>query len=147
MTRRMWIAVLALGGFFLAAYLTLYHYGYVGQIACGSGGCETVQASRYGKFLGYPVALWGAGYYASVFALATAAAVGPFTESKWPVPALVLFNGWSVLFSGYLTWAELFKINAICRYCVVSAALVLVLFVLSVLEWRASREAGSIAAT
>ena len=43
----MTIAVLALGGAFLAAYLTLYHFGYVGQLACGTGGCETVQGSKF----------------------------------------------------------------------------------------------------
>jgi uncharacterized membrane protein len=136
MTRRMLVAILALGGVFLAAYLTLYHYGYVGSIACGTGGCEKVQSSSWGKFLGVPVALWGTGYYASIFVLATAGSLGPWLERRWPSIWLVVLNGWGVLFSGYLTWAEIVRIHAICRYCVGSAALVVTLFALSVLDLR-----------
>lgn len=143
MNHRMTIAVLALGGAFLAAYLTLYHYGYVGQIACGTGGCETVQASKWGKFLGQPVALWGTGYYLSVFAVATAGSFGSFATHRWPSVTMVALNGWGVLFSGYLTWAEVARIHAICRYCVVSACVVLLLFVLSLLDLRARPAAAT----
>lgn len=94
MTRRMLVAVLALGGVFLAAYLTLYHYGYVGSLACGTGGCEKVQGSSWANFLGVPVALWGTGYYMSVFAVATAGSLGPWVERRWPSGALVFLNGW-----------------------------------------------------
>lgn len=144
MTRRQIIALLALGGAFLSTYLTLYHYGYVGSLACGTGGCETVQASSYAKFLGKPVALWGVGYYASVLALALLGELVTGAAARWPTSLLVALNGWGVLFSGYLTWAEIAKIHAICRYCVASASIVLVLFVLSFLDWRAERAgAGS----
>lgn len=133
------IAVLALCGLFLAAYLTLYHYGYVGQIACGTGGCETVQASKWSRFIGLPVALWGAGYYASVFAVATVGSIGASAERPWPTALLLALNGWGLIFSSWLTWLEVARIHAICRYCVVSAILVGVLFVLSVLDWRVRR--------
>ena len=136
MTRRMLIAVLALGGIFLAAYLTLFHYGYVGELACGTGGCEKVQGSNWATFLGLPVALWGVGYYASVFAVATAGAVGAGTEQRWPSVALVALNGWGVIFSGYLTWAEVARIHAICYYCVGSAVAVMALCALSLLDLR-----------
>ena len=139
MTSRMIIAVLALGGAFLSAYLTLYHYGYVGSLACGTGGCETVQASKWAMFVGIPVALWGVGYYAGVFAVAAAGSLGAGSERDWPGVALVLLNGWGVLFSGYLTWAEIARIHAICRYCLVSATVVLVLFALSVADLRSYR--------
>lgn len=141
MTRRMLIAVLALGGIFLAAYLTLYHYGYVGSLACGTGGCEKVQGSNWANFLGQPVALWGVGYYASVFVVATAGTMGAYAEARWPSVVLLTLNGWGVLFSGYLTWAEVARIHAICYYCVGSAAMVVVLFALSWLDWRSTRRA------
>ena len=56
MTRRMWMAVISLAGLFIGIYLTLYHYGIVGTLACGVSSCETVQTSRYAMFLGVPVA-------------------------------------------------------------------------------------------
>jgi uncharacterized membrane protein len=133
------IAALALVGAFLSAYLTLYHYGYIGSLSCGTGGCATVQASKWARFMGAPVALWGMGYYASVVVVASLGAVGAASEKLWPSKLLLALNGWSVLFSGYLTWAELVKINAICRYCVASALIVLGLFVLSVLDYRSRR--------
>jgi uncharacterized membrane protein len=133
------IAALALVGAFLSAYLTLYHYGYVGSLACGTGGCATVQASKWARFIGAPVALWGLGYYLSVVVVASFGAMGAASEKLWPSKLLLALNGWSVLFSGYLTWAELVKINAICRYCVASALIVLGLFVLSVLDYRSRR--------
>lgn len=131
--------MLALAGVFLAGYLTLYHYGYVGSIACGTGGCETVQASRYAMFLGRPVALWGVGYYLSVVALAVAGSVGSGPARQWPTTVLLALNGWGVIFSSYLTWLEVARIHAICRYCVVSAIAVAGLFALSVWDWRARR--------
>lgn len=137
MNHRMVIAVISLAGVFLGAYLTLYHYGYVGSLACGTGGCEVVQASSYAKFIGLPVALWGAGYYASVFLVSLLGAVGPAADKRWPTQVLLALNGWGVIFSSYLTWAEVARINAICRYCIASAVMVVALFVLSVLDQRA----------
>ena len=139
MTRRMAVALLALGGIFLAAYLTLFHYGYVGALACGTGGCEKVQGSNWAKFLGVPVALWGVGYYATVFLVASAGTMVAFAEERWPSAVLVGLNGWGVVFSGYLTWAEVARIHAICYYCVGSAAIVVLLFALSALDLRAYR--------
>lgn len=133
------IALLALGGIFLAAYLTLYHYGYVGSLACGTGGCEKVQGSNWAKFLGVPVALWGVGYYASVFLVASVGTIAAFAERRWPSLVLVGLNGWGMLFSAYLTWAEVARIHAICYYCVVSATLVVLLFTLSALDLGAYR--------
>ena len=69
MTRRMIIAALALCGLGVATYLALYKLGYIGTLACGSGGCETVQLSRWANLFGLPVAVWGVGFYVALFAL------------------------------------------------------------------------------
>jgi len=134
------IAVLSLSGFFLACYLTLFKLGYVGTLACGTGGCETVQLSQWGDFLGMPVAAWGALFYLAMCASAICAEFGWVTRPPVLAWAMTLMSGWGVLFSGWLTWLEVARIHAICRYCVVSAVLVLVLFVLSLRELRAQRE-------
>jgi uncharacterized membrane protein len=137
MTRRQLLALLALGGVFLSTYLALYHYGYIGSLACGTGGCEKVQGSNWAKFLGVPVAVWGVVFYGGVFVLAVSSSiVAPLVAAAWPSTALVAMNGVGVLFSGYLTYAEIAWIEAICRYCVVSACLVAVLLVVSELDRR-----------
>jgi uncharacterized membrane protein len=142
MTRRMSIAVLALAGAFLAAYLTLYKLGFLETLACGTGSCEVVQASRWSRLFGQPVALWGVGFYLAVFGLAIVGSSGRFAESTRVPRALAVLTGWGVLFSGWLTYVEVARLHAICRYCVTSAALVVMMFVLAVLDLRAV-ETGS----
>ena len=68
MTRRMGAALLSLIGIFVAAYLYLYKIGEIGSVMCGTGGCETVQLSRWSSFLGVDVALIGIVGYAGLFA-------------------------------------------------------------------------------
>lgn len=141
MTRRMTIAVISLIGIFLATYLTLYKLGYVQTLACGSGSCEVVQASRWSRLFGEPVALWGVVFYVAMFALATAGSLGRLAESKRLGLALAVLGVGGALFSAWLTSVEIFILHAICRYCVASAALVVVLAVLSVVDLRAAASA------
>jgi len=139
MNRRMLTALVALVGFFIALYLAFYKTGVIGTLACGSGGCDTVQSSRWADFLGFPVASWGVAFYAVVFALAFMATLERWADSRSLSLALVLLTGWGVLFSAWLKYLELFVIHAICRWCVVSAVIAVVLFALAVLDWRATR--------
>ena len=59
MIYRMGAALTSLLGLFVSAYLYLYKIGRIGTLACGSGGCETVQSSSWSRFLGVDVALIG----------------------------------------------------------------------------------------
>ena len=129
-------ALLALVGLFIALYLALYKAGAIGTLACGTGDCETVQLSRWATFLGLPVAAWGVAYYALVFALTFAGIQDRWADSRGVALAVLLVTGWGVVFSLWLTYLELFVILAICRWCVVSAVVALVIFALSALEWR-----------
>jgi uncharacterized membrane protein len=132
-------ALIALVGVFVAAYLAFYKAGLIGSLACGTGSCETVQQSPWAKFLGVPVAVWGVGYYLVVFALAFAATLERWADDRRITLTLVIMTAWGVIFSAYLTYLELFVIRAICRYCVVSAVLALIVFALSLWDWRTSR--------
>ncbi len=136
MTRRRAIAVISLVGIFLATYLTLYKLGYIEALACGTGSCEVVQASRWSTLFGQPVALWGLGFYLAMFAVSVAGSFGQLEGSRRVALALVVMSGGGVLFSGFLTFVEIAWLHAICRYCVVSACLVLVLFLISVLDLK-----------
>ena len=64
------LATLALIGVFVSTYLTLYKLGYIGELKCAIGSCETVNTSRWATFLGLPVAAWGLGFYVAALALA-----------------------------------------------------------------------------
>lgn len=139
MTKRMTLAALALAGLFVSLYLTLFKLGVIGEIACSVGSCETVQLSRWATLAGLPVAAWGLGFYALTLTLAFAGTLDRWADSARLSLALALLTGWGVLFSGWLTWLELFVIDAICMWCVVSAIIVVVMFAVSLADWRETR--------
>ena len=140
----MLMALIALIGVFVSLYLTLYKLGYIGTLACGTGACETVQLSKWGDFLGVPVAGWGVVYYGAVLALAVAGEQERFVGSRRLTTALLLVTGWGLLFTLWLTYLELFVIHAICRWCVGSATMTVLLFALALWDWRvASRQVAS----
>jgi uncharacterized membrane protein len=57
---------------------------------------------------------------------------------------MVAVTGVGVLFSLWLTWLELFVIDAICQWCVGSAILATALFVVWWLDLRELRELGEL---
>lgn len=138
-TGRMAIAVLALAGFFISVYLTLFKLGVIGQLACGSGSCDLVNLSAWGSLFGIPVAAWGMGYYAVLFAVAFGGVHDRWLEHPMVPRLLLLLAVYGVGFSAYLTYLELFVIHAICRWCVVSALIVLAILVVVILDWRVNR--------
>jgi uncharacterized membrane protein len=144
MNRRMAVAVLSLVGVFISAYLWLFKLGKIGTIACGSGGCETVQLSPQSRFLGIEVALIGLVGYLVLFGLSLVSLQPRYMAGGWPVRWLVLLSGGAFLFTLYLKSLELFVIHAICRWCVVSAVLITAIFVLSVGEARRTRAPGAV---
>ncbi len=140
MNKRMIVAALALAGIFLALYLLLYKLGMIGALTCSVGSCETVNTSKWARFLGLPVAGWGVAWYMATFAMALGSIQGRFADSKGMSLALLVMTASGLIFSAYLTYLELFVINAICQWCVVSAILVLVMFILTLLDYRESRQ-------
>lgn len=130
--RRKAIAVAALAGLFISGYLLLYKLGIYGELMCGAGGsCSLVQGSRWSTFLGMPVAGWGAAWYAGVFVLALVGVQPRFAFEVWPMRGLLVLALLGVLFSAYLTYIELFVLRAICRWCVVSAVLTVLILALA----------------
>lgn len=130
---RMAIAVLALVGAFVSAYLLLYELGFYGSLMCGGGGsCQVVQASRYATFLGLPVAGWGLGWYVAVLGTSLVGLGDTGGPPGWTARGLELLAAGGVLFTLYLTFVELFVLEAICQWCVGSAVLVVAIAALVV---------------
>lgn len=127
--RRLRIAILVLSviGIGIAGYLTYVHYEGLKVLCLSGGSCETVQASRYAKLDGVPVAVLGlAGYIAILGSLAVRGELGRVAGFAI---ALIGFG-----FSAYLTYRELFTIKAICQWCVSSAVLMTFLAVLTAIR-------------
>jgi uncharacterized membrane protein len=120
------ILVLAVIGTGVAAYLTYVHYAGL-KVICSNDGCGTVQSSVYAKLAGVPVATLGlAGYLGILGSLLIKGELGRMAAFGI---ALIGF-----LFSMYLTYRELFTIHAICEWCVSSAVLMTLLFILTAIR-------------
>ena len=92
------LAALALAGLLVSVYLMRSHLlGVAPACVGGSGGCETVQMSRYFEILGVPVAVLGLAAYAGLLFSALLQSGGGYFFGL-----LVALVG--VLFSVYLTW-------------------------------------------
>jgi uncharacterized membrane protein len=133
------VAALALAGIFISLYLTLYKLGVIAELSCSVGSCETVNLSKWSRFLGLPVAAWGLLFYLDVFTIALVGTIARFEYARVISLVLVLEAAVGVLFSAWLTYLELAVIHAICIWCVTSAVVVTLILIVSVADWR---EAG-----
>lgn len=126
------VALLALAvlGLLISAYLTWTHFAGLVPACTGDGaGCETVQASRYATVLGIPVALLGFLSYAGL--IVSAAFWG---EVGIYLGFLISLIG--TLFSAYLTYLEVFVIDALCQWCLASAAIMVLALICTSLATR-----------
>jgi len=133
------IAVLALAGFFIALYLWLHSIGVIGQLKCGTGGCEIVQASAYARLGGVPVAFFGVAGYAALFLVSVVGQSPRFAERRGPGRLLFGLASGGLLFTLYLTSLEAFVIHAWCRWCLGSALVILLIWIAAVAGLARSR--------
>jgi uncharacterized membrane protein len=117
------IAALAVLGLAISAYLTWVHYAGIEPVCSSISDCERVQSSDYAELAGIPVAVLGVVGYAALL-----------VSLRGPVELTVLLAYIALVFSAYLTWAELFRIDAICQWCVASALVSLGIAALATLE-------------
>ena len=141
MRHRQAIAALALVGFFVALYLWLHQIGVGGELKCGTGACETVQTSPWAQQFGIPVAFYGVLGYAAILAVALVGLQPAWLGRRGPSVLLAALATGGVLFSGWLTYLELFVIHAICRWCVGSAVIITAIWLVALGGVR--RKAGA----
>ena len=120
---RVAIAVLALAGAAVSAYLVYSRYSGT-RLVCTTGGCETVQHSKYAKAAGIPVAVLGLVAYLAVFATALSARV-----EAAAIGAAIVLGG--LAFGIYLIVIQVAVIDAICQWCLASDVILALLAVAS----------------
>ena len=86
-----------------------------------------------------PVATWGIGFYVLMLVLSLASMQERYAESRGLSLAMFLVTGWGVLFTAWLNYLEAFVIHAWCEWCIGSATMVVILFLLSVFDWQEAR--------
>ena len=134
---QMLMLLLTLAGLGVSFYLM---WGYTvpdATLACGSShGCETVKNSVYANLMGIPLPTLGLVSYLSLLVLLLVENQPAVRNRDWSAFIALAIFGLSligVLYSAYLTYLELFVINAICRWCVASALIMVAIFLLSII--------------
>ncbi len=119
--------VLCAAGALISAYLLVADFVLGGAELCLTGrGCDVVRESRYSSLGAVPVSLLGVLGYAAM----VAAVISPLgRRARWSV--LFWLSAAAVGFSAYLTYLELFIIDALCSWCVASAAITVAVFLLA----------------
>jgi uncharacterized membrane protein len=119
------IAFIATLGIGVAVYITIADSN-GGSPVClaGGGGCETVAKSSYSHIAGINVSVFGIIGYIAI--LSTAFFANDIARFAGFAMSLGGFG-----FSVYLTYLEIFNIEAICQWCVSSAVLMTILFLLN----------------
>lgn len=110
------LIVLTLLGVSLSTYLVYYRFT-TNPLMCGFGNCDIVQTSKYSVFLGVPIAVWGLLYYGTLL-------IALLKKMDLITKVLII---WGITYSSYLTYLELFVIKAICGWCIVSFAIILLI--------------------
>ena len=125
-------ALLSLLGLADAIYLTIEHV--TGQsVRCTIiAGCSEVLSSSYAVVAGIPLAMIGAAAYFTVFSLATLAAFGYRVAGTLLTPLIVVM----FLVSLWLIYLQAFVIRAFCQFCLFSAGITLLLFVVVLMARR-----------
>ncbi len=122
---------LCAAGLIAAGYLAYVEVAHVEAVCGPVGDCNTVQQSDYARLFGIPIGMLGlVGYILILLAWAGYR----YGKGKWANYAalgmLVMTTG-GVLFSIYLTFLEPFVIGATCAWCITSAVIMTLLFLLS----------------
>jgi uncharacterized membrane protein len=121
--------VLAVIGLGVAIYLTYVHYSGTKPACTAGASCIKVQTSQWSKLAGMPVALIGLIGYVGILG---SLLLPDREESRLVTLGLTLIG---FLFSGYLTYRELFSIHAVCEWCASSAVILTILLVCAVIRY------------
>lgn len=134
------IALLSLVNALVATYLHLWKLGKVGTLACTGGhGCEVVQFSSWGWFLGVDVALIGAVGYTLLLVTSLAGTGERVMHARWPTLALMALVFPAFLFTLRLKYAEFVILKSFCPWCAISAVSITLCTVLVLADWRRVR--------
>lgn len=138
------IQILAVAGIVIAYFLYLFHEGSLVGVCSPSAWDDCGQVSGpdapYSSIGPVPVALIGLIGYVFIYLLTWLRDWLPVVDDYLP-EVMVGVTGLAFLFSLWLTALEIFVIHAICRYCVVSAVFVTIMFVLSISYLREKNRA------
>ena len=126
------IPLLSLIGMIIAGYLSFVEYNQVEAICGPVGDCNTVQQSSYAQLFGLiPVGFLGLLGYITVIILWLLDLLDMDGLGQLPRLGLWIITFIGTLFSIYLTFLEPFVIGATCMWCLSSAVIMTILYLLA----------------
>lgn len=99
----------------------------------GLDGCNVVAQSAYSHLLGFPLALYGVGFYAFVFALSALLLIFPL---RFVYRTLSTLGVLGAIASFCFLLIQFLIIKAVCIYCLASAIITLLIWLVSRALWR-----------
>jgi uncharacterized membrane protein len=133
-TLKRFITIVAFIGLFDAVYLTIEKITN-NRAMClpGIGDCWTVSNSPYSQVFGVPVALLGfLAYLTILFLLRIEDQYPAWKETIQQATLGIALSG--TVYSIYLTYLEIAVIKAVCPFCVISAIVMFVLLICTILR-------------
>lgn len=136
----LWAPVVLSGlGIYVSGYLVTKRFT-GGSLACTRWAqCDVVNNSVYSQFYGVPVCVIGLGGYLLLLGLALAALFMAGRRQRHILLLSFLLALGGVGFSAYLTYLEIYVIEALCAWCVASAVIITLLLVTNAIAtWQSS---------
>ncbi|GIW65544.1 MAG: hypothetical protein KatS3mg094_063 [Candidatus Parcubacteria bacterium] len=115
------IFIFSLIGFLVASYLFYIEFKNNSPICFTNSSCDFVLKSKYSKFLGLPVALWGVFYFGSVLVL-------NFFEKTRNLLKIISFLGF--IFALYLIYLQAIVLKSFCIYCLIADISSIIIFLI-----------------
>lgn len=140
----LWAAVILSGlGVSISGYLVAKRFT-GGSLACTRWAqCDVVNNSVYSQLYGVPVSVIGLAGYLLLLMLAVAALwTAGRTQRRTLLLSFVLALG-GVGFSIYLTYLEIYVIEALCAWCVASAVVIALLAIVTAVASRLTTPKGA----
>jgi len=127
------MVVLAVLGAADSFYLLIYKLTGNNRMCLGNGGCHNVNFSPYAEIYGIPISAIGLAAY---LVMAAMVLLEPRIRLLRDNNPLLLFGMTliGVAFSLYLTYLELYVIHAVCPFCVTSAIVISLMFILAIIR-------------
>jgi len=125
--------ILACLGVLDATYLLVYKLTGNNAMCIGSGGCHDVNFSSYSEMNGIPVSVFG---IIAFLVIAGILLLEPRVKIAEENGSLAVFgiSLVGVAFTAYLTWLEINVIHAICPFCVATAVIIALIFILAIIR-------------
>jgi uncharacterized membrane protein len=129
--------VLIVVGLLVTGYLSVAELTETTTVCIESGAfnCDVVQNSAYSKIMGIPVAVLGFATYVVLAVLVGLENRHAFLQ-EYGVMLVFAITLFGFLYSAWLTYIEFFQLKALCPWCLASAAIMTLLFIVSGLRLR-----------